>query len=170
MLLVLPQRQLFFKSLAEVALVLSYIPVRTLCRLVTLFCRKPTASSSETPGTLRNYIPKTLPYATRFMFTVVVTVLCAPNHQNRFTVIVTAPEGHLVSGGSDNRLILWEAQQDGKVKQPQHILLILFLTPCHLFKQLVKQVHAPWRNVWFLSIIMAILSEVISIMIWQHIG
>lgn len=61
--------------------------------------------------------------------------------------IVTAPEGHLVSGGSDNRLILWEAQQDGKVKQPQHILLILFLTPCHLFKQLVKQVHAPWRNV-----------------------
>uniref|UniRef100_A0AAX7T7V2 Elongator complex protein 2 n=1 Tax=Astatotilapia calliptera TaxID=8154 RepID=A0AAX7T7V2_ASTCA len=26
----------------------------------------------------------------------------------------SAPEGHLVSGGSDNRLILWEAQQDGK--------------------------------------------------------
>ncbi|XP_031585140.1 elongator complex protein 2 [Oreochromis aureus] len=29
----------------------------------------------------------------------------------------SAPEGHLVSGASDNRLILWEAQQDGKFIQ-----------------------------------------------------
>lgn len=46
---------------------------------------------------------------------------------NVVVVVVAAPESHLVSGGSDNRLIVWEAQ-NGKVSRLLHPAVFSWLS------------------------------------------
>lgn len=131
------------------------VKVRTLCRLVKFFhtkpgklfpleLRQPSPNCSHIVGICFSLEMSLWSKALRL--TLIVTEWHCPNLEkqpqtksaqkpnsvslrNCVVFVVAAPERHLVSGGSDNRLIVWEAQ-NGKVSHLFHqkiVFLPLFI-------------------------------------------